>query len=203
MRTLTILAAGALLTSAPLAAQQHGAHAMPMQQHGQMQQCMDMMGGPHPQMLLHHRDQLELTDAQVTQLEQLNARVQQNIMPHMQPAMQAHMAAAELLKGDTPDFAAYEAKLREIASHMVEAHSAMARIAVETRQLLTDEQLAELESLEATMMGGGQHGMMGGGQHGMMGQTGQDRMGHAGMGGMMMGCMMMGMGQTGSSGQSR
>ena len=190
MRVWSILPVAALLLTVPAAAQQagHGTHQMPMPQ-ADMQHCMAMMGGPHPQMLLHHGADLGLTAGQVTRLEALRDQAQQAAMPRMQATMQAHMAAAELLKGDTPDFQGYEAKLREAADQMVQMHVGMARIAVQAGGVLTSEQRARLNELGggAAMMGG-QHGMMGADSMGMAG---------GGMGGMMMGCMMMGMGDAG------
>lgn len=190
MRKLSILAVSALLGSAPAAAQQgQGQHHMPMQgeaMHGGMQ-CMAMMGGPPPQMLLQHREALGLSADQVNRLEALQERARETAMPHMHPAMQAHMAAADLLKGDSPDFQGYETKVREAADHMVRTHVAMARIAVDARHVLTPEQRSTLEELGDGMMGGGQHGMMGAGHRQM------DRSAMRGMAmGHMIGCMLMG-----------
>lgn len=191
MRKLSIMAVAALLAGAPAAAQQghHGQHQMPMmddQARQGMEHCMSMLGGPPPHMLLQNREPLGLGADQVNRLETLQSRARETAMAHMQPAMQAHMAAAELLKGDAPDFTGYEARLREAADHMVRAHTAMARVAVEARNVLTAEQQAKLKELGGTMRGmsgAGQH-PMGGGQHGTMPE---------GMAGMM-GCMMMDMG---------
>jgi Spy/CpxP family protein refolding chaperone len=155
MRRTTLLAAAALLAAMP-AAGQEGQHAMPMMQ-DPMHACMAMMGGPPPAMLLHHREALGLTDDQVSRLEALGTQEGQPAMPHMQPAMQAHHAAAELLKADAPDFAAYEAKLREAADHMVLGHVAMARTAVAARQILTAEQRTKLETLRPAGMEKMQH----------------------------------------------
>lgn len=189
MRKLSVLAVAALLSSVPAAAQEkHGPQQMPMQGEAVqgMQHCMAMMGGPPPQMLLQHREALGLSADQVSRLEALQVRARETAMPHMQPAMQTHTAAAELLKADAPDFQGFEAKLREAADHMVRAHVAMARVAVDARRVLTPEQRDGLDELGRGMMGGEQ-GMMGGG-HGQMeqGAMGGVVMGH------MMGCMMMG-----------
>ena len=194
MRKLSIVAVAMLLGSAPAAAQEgHGQHQMPMQEQGMqgMRHCMAMMGGPPPQMLLQHREALGLSADQVTRLEALQARARETAMPHMQPAMRTHMAAAELLKGDSPDFRAYEARIREAADHMVRAHVAMARVAVDAGRVLTAEQRGRLEELGRGMMGGGEHGMMGGG-HGQMEHGAMDGMAM----GSMMGCMMMGGGMN-------
>lgn len=201
---VAVAVAVALMADAPAAAQEgHGQHAVPTMQEGGMQHCMAMMGGPHPQMLLHHAEELALTADQVSRLEALRDEAKQAAGAHMQPAMQAHMAAAKLLEGDAPDFAGYEARLGEAASHMVKAHVAVARVAVQAAALLTAEQRSELGGLGSGngMMGGQMGGMMGG--HGA-GAGGGHRMGAAeggagahDMGEMMMGCMMMGMGAGG------
>ena len=202
MRKLTIIAIAALLGSAPATAQEgHEKHRMPM--HGQSMQgmghCMAMMGGPPPQMLLHHQEALGLSADQVSRLEALRDRAHETAMPHMQPGMHAHMSAVELLEGDSPDFQGYEARIREAADHMVRAHVAMARVAVDARRVLTPEQQARLGKLGGGMMGG-EHGKMGAGQagmdHGAMG--GMDHGAMSGMG--MMGCMMMGMGTAPDAG---
>ena len=177
------------LVGAPVAAQDPG---MPMQQEA-MQRCMAMMGGPPPQMLLHLQDSLSLSADQVSRLEALHGQAQEKAMPHMEPAMKAHMEAAAVLETDSPDFAAYEAKLREAADHMILAHTEMARTSVAARQVLTAEQRSRLEALMPAMMQ-----MMRGGERPMGAAAGEHQMGAAGhqMSGnaMMMHCMMMGMG---------
>lgn len=195
MKRLSILTVAALLASAPAAAQQdgHETHDMGMMQGGSMQHCMAMMGGPHPQMLLHHQEALELTPAQVSQLEDLRQQAGEAVRPRMQPAMQAHMAAAQQLRGESPDLQAYEENLREAADHMVQAHVGMARVAMQAREVLTPEQQAELRELgtaDGMMEHDGHQGMM-------MGEEG-----HGGMGAMM-GCMMMGAGEGHGGGHNR
>ncbi len=186
-----ILGAVLALWAAPAAAQQHGQHPQQMQMmHDQAQMCMAMMGGASPAVLLQHREALGLSQSQVQRLERLQNEVRLSVMPHMQPGMQAHAAAAEVLKADTPDFAAYEARLREAADHMVRTHVALARVGVEARKVLTAEQRNRVSNLQGEMMGGGQHGMM-------RGQQGMAQGGHA-MGGMMMMCMDPG-GQEGAA----
>ena len=190
MRKLSILALAMLLGGTPAAAQEgHGQHQTPMQ--GQeiqgMRHCMAMMGGPPPQMLLRQREALGLSADQVSGLEALETRARETAMPHMRPAMETHMTAGELLRGNAPDFQAYEATIREAADHMVRAHVAMARVAVDAGRVLTPEQRATLAELGRESMDGRENGMMGR-RHGQME--------HEAMGGMamgpMMGCMMMG-----------
>ncbi len=158
---------------------------MPMAHGHAVQHCMTMMGGPSPQMLLHHGDALGLTAEQVGRIEGLRDQAKATAAPHMRAAMGAHTAAAEHLQGEFPDFEAYEGTLREVADHMVLGHVAMARIAVQTGKVLTPEQRATLEELTGRGM------MMGDHPQGMMGR-GEPGMGAGGMDGMM-GCMMMDM----------
>ncbi|HEX6133071.1 MAG TPA: hypothetical protein VFZ24_03745, partial [Longimicrobiales bacterium] len=86
MRAWTIAAAAVLLFGAPVAAQD------PPVQMGQanVQQCLAMMGGAHPDLVLHLADSLGLAADQRTRLEALRERNRETAMPHMQPAMQAH-----------------------------------------------------------------------------------------------------------------
>jgi len=185
--TYRMILTGALLAAAPVSAQQmgHEGHQMPMEQEGMQQQCMAMMGGPQPHMVLQHAEHLVLTAEQVSQLEALSDEAGTASMQHMRPAMEAHTAAAAALQGDSPDFRAYEANLRAAADHMIQAHVSMAWVGVETGKLLTPDQQASLES----MMGGHGEGMMM--DHGA-GMTMDQGAGHAGMGAMMMMCPMMG-----------
>lgn len=173
-----LMALAALLVGMPALAQQHnhpaqrGDHA---QRPGMMEHC-PMMGGVSPAMLLGHADALNLSADQVQRLEAL--RDQAAGPAHMHGAMAAHRQAAELLQAERPDLAAYEAKLREAADHMVQNHTTMARTAVEARAILTPEQRTKLASLDHAAMGhSGGHGQ--GAMHGA---------GHAGM----MNCPMMG-----------
>lgn len=181
-----IIATAALLVSAPAMAQHHGhRHGGDRQDHqmGMMaEHCKAMMGGMPPAMVLQHGEQLGLTSDQVQRIEAIQARMGAG---HMQAVMAAHREAAEILEADRPDFRAYEAKLRDAAGHMVQAHVDMARATVETRNVLTAEQRAQLERMDHRAMMGE---MM---RHGRRGE------GHEGHGAMMgmMGCpMMQGMG---------
>ena len=99
------------------------AHAAPgkpgmqgMQGMGGMGDCMAMMGGPSATMILMHRQDLGLTDAQVQRLRALAARDSTTATPHMRAAMAAHDSAAAVLRAANPDFAAYEARLRHAAT---------------------------------------------------------------------------------------
>lgn len=110
-----------------------------------------MMGEPGPGMLLRLKGALELTGEQVSRLEGLQQKFSQQHEEHVKAADEAQRAAAEALRGEQPDLAAYEAKLKEAAAHGVEAHVVAARAALEARSVLTDEQRAKLRTGMAMM----------------------------------------------------
>lgn len=116
---------------------------------------MEMMatGGPGPAMLLRMREALDLTDEQVTRLEELREGSGEQIHGQMTTAMQARREALEILDREAPDFAAYERVLERAFDAMVGAHVTMARAAVEARDVLTPEQRGELEGTMKMMRG--------------------------------------------------
>ena len=172
MKRSIMAAMAAVLVAGPVAAQhgQHGQHGQQQQQRqqqppssdmsmmsSQMQRCMDMMTGASPGMLIQHRQELSLSDDQVRRLEVIRTRTEASARTHMQPAMQAHMAAAAVLESNSPNLQTYEARLREAADHMVQVHVALARGAVEARQVLNAEQRTRLATLQRSGMNmGGQ-----------------------------------------------
>lgn len=173
MITRTMLTATTVLALAatPALAQQHqhgqghqeeGAGQMMHPMSGMHQQMMGggMMGMMHgqPAMLLQASDALGLTPEQVEGLTALRDRARPEHQQHMQAAMAAHRTAATALEGDAPDLDGYEEALTEASQHMVMAHVAMARSAVEARGLLTAEQRTKLEEVMSTM--DGSHGGM-------------------------------------------
>ena len=129
-----------------------------------MGQGMGMMatGGPGPAMLLRMRDALELTDAQVSRLEEIQRGLESTVQPQMTAMMSSHDAARQALEGDAPDFDTYQQSLQAAANVMVQTHVSMARAQVAAREVLTPEQLERLETRGSEMM----QGMMGG--RGMM-----------------------------------
>jgi Spy/CpxP family protein refolding chaperone len=131
-----------------------------------------MMGGgmmammrTQPAMLLQASDALALTPEQTEQLTALRDRAQPEHQRHMQAAMEAHRTAAAILEGDSPDLGAYAEALNEAADHMVMAHVAMTRTALEGRAILTPEQLDKLHEGMSHMPG--MHGGTGGSGHGV------------------------------------
>lgn len=129
-------------------AMMHGAagqHAMPMM-HGDsaMAGMMAMMGPPSPAMLLARRSALGLTTQQVSRLEALQKDAQPACTEHMRLGMAALQGAGQLLDVETPDWAAYSAKLNEATAHMAEGHVVMAKAAVAARGVLTPAQRQSL-----------------------------------------------------------
>jgi Spy/CpxP family protein refolding chaperone len=183
-----LIATAALLVSMPALAQQHnhpGHHQGHEQRMGMMAEHCPMKGGAQPAMILLHADHLGLSQDQVRRIEAIRDRT--DGAAHMQGAMATQRQAAELLQAEQPDLAAFEARLRQAADHMVQAHTTMARAAVDARAILTPEQRASLAGMAHGAMGHGDMGHGAGHGHGAMGE------GHAGM---MMGCPMMGGQQT-------
>lgn len=175
------MATAMLLVSVPLVAQQHGHEGHGDQQRHGMgmmgEHCMKMMGGPPPAMLLQHQEELGLSADQVRRIEQIQTEAAG--ASHMGAVMAAHREAAELLHADRPDFAAYEAKLRAAADHMIQAHTQMARAAVQARDVLTPEQRESVASLARGSKGHGHGGVDGEGHAGMMGMMACPMMGAA------------------------
>ncbi len=194
MKPLGLALTLALLATAPASAQEHPqhpqqdqhqghdmkgmeGHGMQGMHQGQMGMgqghCMAMMGGmmgkANPVMALHHAEALGLSEEQVSELKDRMASAHEAGMSHMRLAMETRASAEELLDADTPDLAAYEARLENAAGHMVQAHVAIARAGVDARTVLTPEQRAQLDAMPMD------HGM--GNGHGM---SGMSAMGHEG-----------------------
>lgn len=117
---------------------------MGMRQHGQMMGMMAMMAGPHPMMILRHREALGLTDEQVGKLEALQERLAGTRTAHMEGMQALHRKLAEQATAPEMDLEAYESTLREAADQRVEMHMAMARAGREAREVLTPEQREKL-----------------------------------------------------------
>jgi hypothetical protein len=156
----------------------HGAMDHEMM-NGMAPQDPSMMGGsmmgmelPSPHHLIGMKDVLNLSEAQITNLETLAGRTSTAVENHMERAMADRVRAIELLSRNVGGFDEYGEALRSAASHMAEAHIAMARSGFEAQSLLTPEQ-------KETAVGG-PHGMKGAGMPGggMMGGSGEHHSGH-------------------------
>jgi len=192
MRVWIAVACAAALTGQPVIAQQqqpprdsaHAAHhppqapgAMPGQPGMMMRSPMPagmmhaggegmMRSGGHGPMMAHMlvqlREPLGLSEAQVQQLHTIAREAAQAHEQHMHPAMQAHHAAMQALHSESPDVAAYEARLREAADHHVQAEVAGARALARAMGVLSPEQRGRFHTGMQMM-----HHMMGGMMGGM------------------------------------
>jgi Spy/CpxP family protein refolding chaperone len=119
-----------------------------------------MMGGPtDPAMLLRAAEVLALNARQKTTLQTIQNRYAGSVSSNRAQAMSAHQKLNDILNAERPDFAAYEAALKQASTFAITAHVAMARAAVEARAVLSKEQLDKAKSLASMMHGGRGAGM--------------------------------------------
>lgn len=185
-RTLATAATlAALLATPALAQHQHGQSPADSAEMGGGMQMMhgSMMGGsagtmrggmmgmmqsmhPQPHRLLAAADALDLTEDQQARLRTLNEESAAEHQRHMQAAMAIHREAAQALHGESPDLDAYEEALQEASDHMIQAHLAMTRTALQARDVLTAEQREKLHDSMSMMHQMRSGGMAGGAGHG-------------------------------------
>ncbi len=186
MRVLTTMMLAGLL-AAPVGAQRPmGMQSGPMTMHGMMG-MMTMHAGPG--MVLALAEPLGLSDAQLERIQDVHQETQQAAWRHMRQAMEVMQDAADLVRGETPDLDAYEARLRDAAEHGVLGHMARARAMVRVYDILIAGQQEKLETaagmmvhmmqnrpamVPGMMMPGMMEGMM---THGMMGTMAPDTSG--------------------------
>lgn len=157
-RFTAVLLAGAFLVPAGLSAQGHQAHhpetdetrapsgmmddGMMGQQSGMMSDRMTMMGSVQagPRMLLHQRDVLELSEDQIDELEQLEARADELRSSHRSAMASVRERLQELRGSDEMDLDRYESLLREQAELRVEMRVRAAETHRDALEVLTDEQ---------------------------------------------------------------
>lgn len=131
----------------------HGQQAHGQQAHGGMME----QHRTAPKMLLKQRDMLQLTAAQVEQLEALQAAHKADCEKRMAAVKAAEEAAAAALSQATPDLTAYGARLREAANHKVDCKVDMARISQAGAALLTAQQRAHLSHMQHGAPGSHSH----------------------------------------------
>jgi protein CpxP len=106
-------------------------------------------GGPGDHLLSYYTDVLDLTDAQQTQIKAIMTKEKPTIEPLMQQLGQTHTQMRQLEEAATFD----EAKVRTLASQqaqtMVDLAVEKSRMKNEMFQLLTADQKAKLQKLEA------------------------------------------------------
>lgn len=175
-----VLVAG-LAAAGMLYAQKSGGMSGMMGMMSMMENCPMMSGmRESPQAALEHREELELTEAQVGRLESL----QEGAKPARMQAMERMRAVHEEIAAATAGEAFDEAAVRTAFDRMGDLHTetgvAMLRTRHEVRQILTPEQREKLSELGGGMMN--MHAMMqmmGGMEHcpmmrgGMMGEMEQ------------------------------
>jgi Spy/CpxP family protein refolding chaperone len=188
MRFSTVLGTVlALAAAAPLSAQQppptQPPQGMRPRMQGQMQprmqgpmgQGMGMGMADHfgavmaysPRLLLNRKDQLNLTDDQVKQLETLSTDLQQS-RAKADTALRAHHdKLMDLWKADRPDAAAIQNEAR--AGLQLRDNMAIAQLgaAAKAKALLTAEQRGFLQGWQDAHRGGFGRGMRGGAGRGM------------------------------------
>ena len=132
---------------------------MGMMGSGAMMGGRGMMGmmGANPSMLLAQRDVLELTDDQVTRLEELREK-QQGMMQGMHKGMMAvRSQMQDAMAADSLDMEAYRNAVEAMADQMVGHHMQMARFREQVLDVLTPEQREKLQTgmqMMRHMMGG-------------------------------------------------
>lgn len=153
-----------------------------------------------PAAVLKHGDALELTEAQMRQLETLREAMAGNREPGMERMMESHRQLAGATEQGQFDEASARAALERMSSLHTEMALGMLRTRARVHEILTPEQRTELDELSGGMMQGGMMGMMrmmmngdsmGGMMHGE-GMEGMNGMGGMGMMDMMEHCPMMG-----------
>jgi hypothetical protein len=185
LRTINLIAVLALAAT-PLAGQQKHEHGEQAGQHemqggmqgmmgegmGMMGESMDMMSmmatmQTTPGMLLKKADELGLDETQRSTLAEMNERFQGEHRQHMEAAKSLRETADEALKGDSPDWEAYQETLLEAGNHMTLAHVSMTRASFEAKALLTREQLEMVGHDMGSSMESGMGSHMGGMMDGM------------------------------------
>ena len=157
-----------------------------------------------PAAALKHGEALELTDAQIRDLEMLRDAMSANRQPAMERMMEAHRQLTAATEQGQFDEARARAALERMSGLHTEMAMGMLRTRARVQEILTPQQRTELDELSGGMMQGGMMrmmmrmmmdgdsmgGMMRGG--GMEGMEGMEGMGGMGMMDMMAHCPMMG-----------
>lgn len=151
-----ILVAG-LATAGILYAQKAGGMGGMMGMMSMMENC-PMAGAmaQSPAAVLEHREELGLTDAQVTKLEVLQEGAKQTRMQAMEQMGTIHQEIAGITGDEEFDEAATRAAFDQMGDLHTEMGVAMLRTRHDVRSVLTPEQRENLAEL-----GGGMGGMMG------------------------------------------
>lgn len=131
----------------------HGmAHGMmgPMMSHPMMGRGMGghdhgmMAGGPGPMMLLHQKEALELSDAQVRELEGLHEEMKSAMETARTEIRPLREELEKVSRAEDPDLGRYESLLQDLADRHVQLRVRMARTHRQAMQVLTDQQRAQV-----------------------------------------------------------
>jgi hypothetical protein len=125
-----------------------GGMAPGMMGEGMMGGMMDM---DCPCLPLRLRGALGLSEDQVRRIGQIEERSRKEQAEHARLAMEAQRAGMAALHAQQPNLREYEARMREAASHGVDAQLALASGSVEARAVLTAEQREKLRSAMEAM----------------------------------------------------
>jgi len=108
--------------------------------HGMMDHQMMASRTAGIEALLERKDDLNLSEAQISNLETIRDRVNDAVRNHMEMALEAGNEAAGILAEDPTGLDGYSEAIRAATSHMAEAHIAMIRSGLDAENLLTSAQ---------------------------------------------------------------
>lgn len=105
-----------------------------------------------PDALLSSRQELALSDDQVSKLEHLQNEQDEDRGKGMHEASQEWRKAMDALGGEHPDLDAYKHALQEVSEQRIDAQVATLKTALKARDLLTDEQRAKVPDVARRLM---------------------------------------------------
>lgn len=157
---LTLVLVVGLVAARMVYAQTSGGMGGMMGMMSMMKDC-PMMGAmaQGPQAALEHRQELGLSNAQMTRLEALTEQSRPDHSRAMQQMQALHQQIRQATSGDQFDEAAARAAFDRMGTLHTEMGLSMLRTQHQTQQILSAEQRAKLQELGGGMMG--MHGMMG------------------------------------------
>jgi Spy/CpxP family protein refolding chaperone len=163
---LALMAVAGLTAAGVLYAQNQKGDGMEMGGMMSMMEDCPMMGAmaQGPQAALEHRDELGLTDAQVTKLKVLQEGTKQARMQAMEQMKTLHREIRQATEGERFNEAAVRAAFDRMGNLHTEMGVAMLRTRHDVRSVLTPQQREQLAE-----MGGGMMNMMQMMDGGMMG----------------------------------
>jgi Spy/CpxP family protein refolding chaperone len=110
--------------------------------------------GPHGgvcQMILNHRADLDLTDAQVKQLEALQSNQRESLKAQFESLRADKRALRDLLAADEIDRAEADRRIDSLTEQMAKLHRARMSAMLDAQEILTAEQRTKLRELHRAM----------------------------------------------------